>query len=120
MSVEVSAPASVPARPTGHSVNLARGTSGFLTITGESRKACWVTGTMRREPPSGGRGEGGAGDTSRGGGDTAAEDGGLLEEGVVTPRGREKVGVCVRECAAGDRTLKEPLSSPCSCSVLGV
>lgn len=52
------------------------------------------------------------------------EDGGLLEEeGVVTPLGREKVGVCVRECEAdvwGDSTLKELLSSPCSSSVLGV
>lgn len=51
------------------------------------------------------------------------EDGGLLEEGVVTPLGLEKVGVCVRECEAGvwgDNTLKELLSSPCSSSVLGV
>lgn len=41
------------------------------------------------------------GDTSRGGGEVAAEDGGLLEEGVVPPLGREKVGVCVPECEAG-------------------
>ena len=50
------------------------------------------------------------------------EDGGLLEEGVVTPLGRENVGVCVRECEAGvwgDSTLKE-LRSPWSISVLGV
>lgn len=50
------------------------------------------------------------------------EDGDLLEDGVVTPLGREKVGVCVRECETdvwGDSTLKE-LRSPCSSSVLGV
>lgn len=70
-------------------------------MTGESRKAGWETGTTRRGPPSGGRGEGGVGDTSRGGGDAVVEDGGLLEECVVTPLGREKVGVCVRECDTG-------------------
>lgn len=87
--------------PMGHSVNFASGTSGFLTMTGESRKAFWDTGTTRRAPPSGVRGEGGVEDISRGGGETAVEDGGLLEEGVVTPLGREKVGVCVWECEAG-------------------
>lgn len=55
----------------------------------------------------------------------AVEDGGLLEEGVVTPLGREKVGVCVRVRVSevgvwGDSTLKELLRSPCSSSVLGV
>lgn len=92
-------------------------------MTGESRKACWETGTTRRGPPSAARGEGGVGDTSRGGGETAVEDGGLLEEGVLTPLGRGKVGVCVRECDAGvcgESTLKELLRSPASTSVLGV
>ena len=89
-------PSFPPPLPRGHSVNVASGTSGFLTMTGESRKACWDTGTTRRGPPSGVRGEGGVGDTSRGVGETLVEDGGLLE-GVVTPLGREKVGVCVRE-----------------------
>lgn len=101
-----------PPLPKGHSVNFASGTSGFLTMTGESRKACWETGTTRRGPPSVVRGEGGVGDTRSGGGETAVEDGGLLEEGVVTPLGREKVGVCVRECETGiwgDNTLKELL-----------
>lgn len=102
-------------------MNLANGTSGFLTITGESRKACWDTEATRRDPVSGGRGEGGVGDTSSGGGEVAVEDGGRLE-GVVTPRGREKVGVCVRDCTGvcGERTRKEAeLTSPCSSSVLG-
>lgn len=51
------------------------------------------------------------------------EDGGLLDERVATPLGREKVGVCVQECEAsvwGDSTLKELFGSPCSSSVLGV
>lgn len=116
-------PPSPPPLPRGDSVNFASGTSGFLTMTGESRKDCWDTGTTRRGPPSGVRGEGGVGDTSSGGGETALEDGGLLEEGVVTPLGRGKVGVCVRECDAGvwgESTLKELLRSPCSSSVLGV
>lgn len=80
--------------PRGHSVNFASGTSGFLTMTGESRKVCWDRGTTRRGPPSGVRGEG-VGDTRRGGGETAVEEGGLLEVGVVTPLGWENVGVCV-------------------------
>lgn len=112
-----------PPLPRGHSVNFASGTSGFLTMTGESRKGCWDTETTRRGPPSGVRGEGRVGDTSKGGGETAVDEGGLLEEGVVTSLGREKVGVCVRECEAGvwgDSTLKELLRSPCSSSVLGV
>lgn len=67
------------------------------------------------------RGEEGVGDIRRGGGDTAGEDGGLPEEGVVTPLGREKVGVWEWEAGVwGDSTLKELLSSPCSISVLGV
>lgn len=103
-----------PPLPKGHSVNFASGTSGLRTMTGESRKACWDTGTPRRGPPSRVSGEGGVGDTSRGGGETAVEDEGRLKEGVVTPLGRGKVGVCVWECEAGvwgDNTLKE-LSSP--------
>lgn len=92
-------------------------------MTGESRKGCWGTGTTRRGPPSRARGEGRVGDTNRGGGETAADEGGLLEDGVVAPRGREKPGVCMQECAAGvcgDNTLKEAVRSPCSSSVLGV
>ena len=102
----------------GRSVNLANGTSGFLTITGESRKACWDTGATWRGPVSGGRGEGGVGDTRRGGGEAAEEEGGRLE-GVFTPLGRGKVGVCVRECACGERTRKEAwFMLPCSSSAL--
>lgn len=51
------------------------------------------------------------------------EDGGLLDERVLTPLGLEKVGVCVRDSEAwtwGDSTLKELFRSPCSGSVLGV
>lgn len=70
-----------PLLPKGPSVNLARGTSGFLTMTGESRR-----GTMRRGLGSWGSGEGGVGDTSMGGGVEAAEDGGRL----VALRGRGK------------------------------
>lgn len=122
---DVSVPPSFPPPPIpkGHSVNFASGTSGFLTMTGESREACWDTGTTRRGPPSGVRGQGRVGETNRGGGETAVEEGELLEEGVVTPLGREKVGVCVRECetdVCGESTLKELLRSPCSTSVLGV
>lgn len=62
-------------------MNLARGTSGFRTMTGESRR-----GTTRRGLGSWGRGEGGVGDTSIGGGVEAAEDGGRL----VALRGRGK------------------------------
>lgn len=90
-------------------------------MTGESRKVCWDMGMARRGAPSGVRGEG-DGDTN-GGGETAVEDGGLLEEVLVTPLGREKVGVCVLECeiwVCGDSTLKELPRSPCSTSVLGV
>lgn len=83
-------PTSPPPRPNGRSVNLARGTSGFRTITGESRKACWDVGWKRRGPESGG--EGGVGDTRRGGGEVAGEEWGRLV-GVLTLRGQEKVGV---------------------------
>lgn len=113
---------SSPPFPSGHSVNFASGTSGFLTMTGESLKVCWDMGIARRGAPSGVMGEG-DGDTKRGGGDTAGEDSGLLAEVVVTPLGREKVGVCVLECEigmCGDSTLKELPRSPCSTSVLGV
>lgn len=67
--------------PNGPSENLASGTSGLRTMTGESR-----SGTMRRGEGSWGSGEGGVGETSMGGGVEAAEDGGLL----VALRGREK------------------------------
>lgn len=67
--------------PNGPSENLARGTSGLRTMTGESR-----SGTMRRGEGSWGSGEGGVGETSMGGGVEAAEDGGLL----VALRGRLK------------------------------
>lgn len=67
--------------PNGPSENLARGTSGLRTMTGESRR-----GTMRRGEGSCGSGEGGVGDTSMGGGVEAVEDGGLL----VALRGRGK------------------------------
>lgn len=67
--------------PNGPSENLARGTSGLRTMTGESRR-----GTMRRGEGSWGSGEGGVGETSMGGGVEAAEDGGLL----VALRGRGK------------------------------
>lgn len=67
--------------PNGPSENLARGTSGLRTMTGESR-----SGTMRRGEGSWGSGEGGVGETSMGGGVEAAEDGGLL----VALRGRGK------------------------------
>lgn len=68
-------------RPKGPSENLARGTSGLRTMTGESRR-----GTIRRGDGSCGSGEGGVGDTSMGGGVEAADDGGLL----VALRGRGK------------------------------
>lgn len=67
--------------PDGPSENLAKGTSGLRTMTGESRR-----GTMRRGDGSWGSGEGGVGETNMGGGVEAAEDGGLL----VALRGREK------------------------------
>lgn len=67
--------------PNGPSENLARGTSGLRTMTGESRR-----GTMRRGEGSWGSGEGGVGETSMGGGVEAAEEGGLL----VALRGRGK------------------------------
>lgn len=92
-------------------------------MTGESRKGSCGMDTTRRDTLSGVRGEGRVGETNRGGGDTAAEEGGLLEDGVVAPRDREKSGVCVQECAAGvcgDNTLKELVRLLSSSSVLGV
>lgn len=67
--------------PKGPSENLARGTSGLRTMTGESRSCI-----MRRGEGSWGSGEGGVGETSMGGGVEAAEEGGLL----VALRGRGK------------------------------
>lgn len=70
--------------PNGPSENLARGTSGLRTMTGESRSC-----TMRRGEGSWGSGEGGVGETSIGGGVEAADEGGRL----VALRGRGKEGV---------------------------
>lgn len=111
-------------RPSGPSENLARGTSGLRTMTGESRR-----GTMRRGEGSWGSGEGGVGETSMGGGVEAAEDGGLL----VALRGRGKEsdeGVVGWLC--GERTRKAaglwpnadspaiPPATPISCCCSGL